>query len=347
MRRLEKAEGQTTSAAILKAELVCPTKLETAGGPILVSISGGADSDIVMDLVERFKGDADIKYVWFDTGLEYEATKRHLPYLEERYGVEIEQMKAVVPIPKACKEHGAPFLSKEDSQCIAQLQRHGFNWAEDTYDELLIRFPGAASGLKWWCGIKGKSILRHAYLKEFMIENPPKFLISGYCCEGAKKLPAVHAIKKYSAVLDITGVRQCENGQRATANKSCFSPASNDHISRYRPIFFFTDDDKRDYGTEHGIIHSDRYAKYGMKRTGCAGCPFGSDFEITLKTIQQYEPQLYKAANAIFGASYDYTRKYREYKARRKALEKMKRKDGATKEQTTFYDKEDANEKQA
>lgn len=50
------------------------------------------------------------------------------------------------------------------------------------------------------------------------------------------------------------------------------------------------------------------------KRTGCAGCPFGKDFENELKIIEEYEPKLYKAVNNIFGESYEYTRKFLEFR---------------------------------
>ena len=65
------------------------------------------------------------------------------------------------------------------------------------------------------------------------------------------------------------------------------------------------------------------YTEYGLKRTGCAGCPFGKDFEFELEVIQKYEPKLYKAVNNIFGDSYEYTRKYREfYKKKETELKK-------------------------
>lgn len=314
-----------TTEALHKAEIVCPTKLDTYG-TVLVSISGGSDSDIVLDLVERHKGNADVKYVWFDTGLEYEATKRHLPYLEQRYGIKIERIPAVVPIPISCKKKGVPFLSKDVSQKIYRLQSHGFKWEDRPFDELLKEYPKCKSALKWWCGDRRKSVTNHAYLKEFMIENPPDFLISDYCCTGAKKRTYKQAIKKYDAVLNLTGMRQAEGGVRATTIKSCFRPATDEHIAEYHPLFFFTDKDKRQYEQEHDIKHSDCYNVYGMKRTGCAACPFGSGFEKELETIKKHEPQLYKAANAIFGKSYEYTRKYREFKAQKKLEKKLKRK---------------------
>lgn len=59
-----------------------------------------------------------------------------------------------------------------------------------------------------------------------------------------------------------------------------------------------------------------------MKRGGCACCPFGRDFEQELEAAKKYEPKLYKAANLIFGDSYDYTRKYKDFCIQMKLKEK-------------------------
>lgn len=57
---------------------------------IACSVSGGADSDILVDICEKVKPHG-VHYVWFDTGLEYQATKEHLKYLEDHYGITIER----------------------------------------------------------------------------------------------------------------------------------------------------------------------------------------------------------------------------------------------------------------
>ena len=57
---------------------------------IACSVSGGADSDILVDICEKVKPHS-VQYVWFDTGIEYQATKEHLKYLEEHYGITIER----------------------------------------------------------------------------------------------------------------------------------------------------------------------------------------------------------------------------------------------------------------
>lgn len=58
---------------------------------ILCSISGGSDSDVMLDIITRVDREKKVKYIWFNTGLEYEATKKHLDYLEQKYGIKLER----------------------------------------------------------------------------------------------------------------------------------------------------------------------------------------------------------------------------------------------------------------
>lgn len=288
---------------------------------ILCTISGGSDSDIVLDLCEQFDESKKITYVYFDTGLEFEATKRHLNYLEERYGVTIHRVRAEKPIPVCCKIYGQPFISKQVSEWIERLQKHNFTWEDKPFDELYSEYPECKAALRWWCNdfertTEGKessfNIGYHAYLKDFMIENPPSFKISNKCCYYAKKRLARAYIKKGEYTLNIYGVRKSEGGARRSAYKSCFSSSDKD-CDEYRPIFWFLKDTKKEYEEHYGIVHSDCYTQYGLKRTGCAGCPYGRNFEDELKSMEIYEPQLFKAVNNIFYDSYDYTKKYRSF----------------------------------
>ena len=50
----------------------------------ICSISGGSDSDIVLDLIHKIDDDKKVTYLWIDTGLEYTATKDHLNDLEQK-----------------------------------------------------------------------------------------------------------------------------------------------------------------------------------------------------------------------------------------------------------------------
>lgn len=286
----------------------------------LCSVSGGSDSDIMIHLLETIRNGRSVQYLFFDTGIEYRATHLHLDALEDFYNIKIERLKAKVPVPVGCAKYGQPFLSKRVSEYIYRLQRHGFQWEDEPFNVLYERYPKCKMALSWWCNEwGGKSrfnINKDKYLKEFIIASPPTFKISQRCCNGAKKQTSNVGDNLFNPDLKIIGIRQAEGGARSTAYHNCgFENYRYPGAIDYRPLFFWSDAEKERYKRHYHIGYSDAYENYGLKRTGCAGCPFGSKFENELEVIQKYEPHLYKAVNNIFGDSYEYTRRYREFKA--------------------------------
>lgn len=282
---------------------------------VVCTISGGSDSDVMLDIVWRCDKDNKVEYVWFDTGIEYQATKEHLKYLEKKYCIKILTYKAKKPIPKCCKEYGQPFISKHVSEMMSRLIRHNFKWEDKTFDELYAEYPKCKIALLWWTNSNISdqfNIRKNKFLKEFIIQNPPTLTISNKCCHYGKKKVIHDLIKENNYDLNIFGVRRAEGGARVTAYKSCFD--EKDDCDNYRPLFWYRDSDKDDYMDAYAIENSKCYTEYGLLRTGCAGCPYGRDFENELEVIKQYEPKLYKAVNYIFGDSYEYTRKYREFR---------------------------------
>lgn len=89
---------------------------------IMCSISGGYDSDIMLDMLERCGGHGKVTYIFNNTKLEYDATRRHLEYLEERYEIKIERTEPKKSIPTCVRECGTPFWSKYVSGMISRLQ---------------------------------------------------------------------------------------------------------------------------------------------------------------------------------------------------------------------------------
>ena len=289
---------------------------------IMVSISGGSDSDIMLDLIEMVRQPGvEVTYVFFYTGLEYEATKRHLKYLEEKYKISIEWVKPMKPIPKCAMENGQPFLSKHVSEMIMRLQKHNFKWEDEPFDVLYKRYPKCKSALWWWCGegTMATSIHRNKCLKEFIMAFPPTFKISSRCCHYAKKKPLENQLKQNNYDLNVSGIRRCEGGIRQVTYKSCFDRSLSGPDS-YRPLFWFTNEDKAIYKEHYGIKHSDCYEIWGMTRTGCSGCPFGRDFNVELDLANKYEPKFSAASKAVFSDSYAYTNEYKE--CRRKKEQK-------------------------
>lgn len=298
---------------------------------IHVAVSGGSDSDTMLDAFHRLDFENKITYVYYDTGLEYEATKRHIRELEEKYQIKIERVPPIMPIPTCCREYGVPFWSKQVSEYIYRLQRHNFQWEDEPFDVLYKRYPNCKSALQWWCNNHPKrdngresslNIAYIPYLKEYIIANPPP-PISAKCCLKAKKEPSDKYEKEHNFDLSCAGVRKAEKGYRATAYKTCHSFASISSIATYRPLFWLTDSDKRAYKEHYGLKYSDCYEVWGMKRTGCPGCPYGKEFEQELELMQKYEPKFYRAALKIFGASYEYTRGYLRFREEMKQKQKQ------------------------
>ena len=206
-----------------------------------------------------------------------------------------------------------------------RLQKHNFQWREDgwkSYQALIQKYPRCQSALHWWCNLNKSdkfNIRNNKWLKEYLIAYPPDFDISNKCCWYAKKDVLHKLLEEGGYDLNIFGVRKAEGGARATAYKNCFT--ENDGAAdSYRPLFFYKDSDKEEYVEAYCIENSACYTEYGLKRTGCPGCPYGRDFEYELKVIAEYEPKFYKAVMYIFGQAYEYTRGYREFQKKMEGM---------------------------
>ncbi len=309
----------------------------------ICSYSGGSDSDILLDIIERTRAMipgyfSPVKYVFFNTGLEMKATKDHVKEVAKKYGVEIEEARPKKNIVKATRECGVPFLSKIVSNAMETVQKkevplsikEEYDSAEDKqakYKELCERYPNAKTAINFICCCNSKGEPRpeiqlvigsNKWLYEYMRDNPPTFQMSAKCCDYCKKQLAHSVQKGYDMV--ITGERRDEGGMRSVPkvfddpNETMCFYSQGDQF-RLRPLFFVSDKDKVWYKERYGIRYSDAYEVYGLKRTGCCGCAISSKAVEDLEKIRPYEPNLVKAAWNVFGESYRYRQGYNEYKA--------------------------------
>lgn len=316
----------------------------------ILSYSGGSDSDILIDVVERARevfSLPPVKYVFFNTGLEMKATKDHVKATAEKYGVEIQEVRPKVNIVRASRTYGIPFVSKIMSAGLSEWQKKGvpLSIAEE-YDkakdktairkELKQRYPGCESLINFLCCCNGTGeprpniqlvINSSKYMRDFIGEFPPDFQISAKCCDYCKKQIAHKVQKDYEMI--ITGERRAEGGMRSVPRKDntslCFTETSSGQY-RLRPLYYVTDADKDWYKEYYGIRYSDAYQVYGLTRTGCCGCPISYKAVEDLEKIRPYEPNLVKAAWNIFGKSYRYREQYNAYKAGRMAQERERAK---------------------
>lgn len=315
----------------------------------ICSYSGGADSDIMIDIIERTRetfGLPPIKYVFFNTGLEMKATKDHVKEVSAKYGVEIEEVRPEISIIQSARIHGIPFVSKIMSSGLSEWQKKGiplsvaeeYDQAEDKAakrKELKERYPKCESVINFLCCCNSAGeprpniqlvINSSKYMRDFIGDYPPDFKISAKCCDYCKKNIAYKVQKGYDMV--ITGERRDEGGMRSVPRKDCttmcFTETANGQY-RLRPLYYVSDSDKAWYKEQYNIKYSDAYEVYGLTRTGCCGCPISYKAVEDLEKIRPYEPNVVKAAWNIFGKSYEYRKKYNEYKKNRREIEKTQK----------------------
>lgn len=314
----------------------------------ICSYSGGSDSDIMIHLIERTRelfSLPPIKYVFFNTGLEMKAIKEHVKETGEKYGIEIEERRPKVNIIQATRKYGLPFVSKIMSAGLEEWQKKGIPLSiaeeyENAADkaakrkELKERYPKCESVINFLCCCNAAGeprpniqlvINSSKYMRDFIGEYPPDFKISAKCCDYCKKQVAHNVQKDYEMI--VTGERRDEGGMRSVPRKDsssmCFAETASGQY-RLRPLYYVSDKDKEWYKNFYGIKYSDAYEVYGLTRTGCCGCPISYKAVEDLEKIRPYEPNVVKAAWNIFGKSYEYRRKYNEYKEKRKREEEKK-----------------------
>ena len=162
----------------------------------ICSYSGGADSDILIDLIERTREIFNlppVKYAFFNTGLEMQATKDHVKETAEKYGVEIQTYRPKVNIVMAARTYGIPFVSKIMSAGLSEWQKKGVPLSvaeeyENAKDkaakrrELKERYPKCESLLNFLCCCNSAGeprpniqlvINSSKYMRDFIDECPP------------------------------------------------------------------------------------------------------------------------------------------------------------------------------
>lgn len=258
---------------------------------ISISVSGGSDSDCIVHLICTYFPEYldKCKFVFVNTGLEYDATKRHLCDLEAKYGIQIDRIRGM-SVVTVCRKYGFPIISKMKSHMLGQYV-DGKKWPVDyIFGDKINTF----NSFNFTEGQKQLAL----YLKENNIK------VSRECCTYSKKKPLSDYQTEHHIDLIVTGERKAEGGQRAIAHESCFEEHKNGE-HKYMPLWWWSNETKRIFKETEGIRYSDCYEVYGMKRTGCCGCPFSINIADDLQAMYRYEPMLYRACMAVFGQSYE------------------------------------------
>jgi 3'-phosphoadenosine 5'-phosphosulfate sulfotransferase (PAPS reductase)/FAD synthetase len=88
-------------------------------GDVYVSFSGGKDSTVLVDIVEKM-GCKDIPLVFVDTGLEYPEIREFV----KGYGDRVTWLKPKLTFKQVIEKYGYPFISKEVSECVQGARKY-------------------------------------------------------------------------------------------------------------------------------------------------------------------------------------------------------------------------------
>lgn len=309
---------------------------DRTGGNIYLSFSGGKDSTVVGELIKMANLPKEIPFVFSDTGIEFDATKR---FVKEYDYPNVVIVKPRKPWAKVLKDNGTPVISKLKSEAIKTYR----NAIDDPLST--SRSRQLIGGVAEKGGEVGTIRTRYALAnKHFNFLHPDlEYKIANQCCNYMKKLPFTDFEKMSGVDGAFSGVRTAEGGVRAITYNSCvkYKRKHNKEFLLSMPIIDWSNEMVDHFIEKYNVPVSDAYNVYKLDRTGCVGCPFAGDsLYHELKMTREHEPLRYKATMKWLGTAYmdmghqfdfdeDYMEKFREREVinegrRKEMLEKFK-----------------------
>lgn len=243
-----------------------------------MSRSGGKDSDVLGDIVQRLY--PDVPQVFIDTGLEWMSVQKH--------GKEVSDviLRPSMNFVQVIQKYGYPVMSKEVAQRVYEAR-------QNPTGKIMERFGDCEHNRKY----PSFSMERYAWL----LDAP--FKISHKCCEINKKRPA-KKYEKETGFKPIVATMASESRLRKSdwLRHGCNAFDAKRPMSK--PLSFWTEQDVLQYIRENNLKIADVYGDIvehdgclcttGANRTGCIWCLFGirqdSDRLIRLKEL---EPKRY------------------------------------------------------
>ena len=232
-------------------------------GQVSVSISGGKDSAILLDLARRCF--PDIEAVYVNTGLDFPEVRS--------FAMDTPNVTVLQPrtrFDEVVREHGWCFPSKDVAHTI-YYARKGSKWA-------IARLNGVNAD-----GTPSKYRQSHYVKWAYLVDAP--FKISANCCGIMKEAP-LEKYERESGKRPIVGTMAVESERRRHAwlQTGCNNFDSKHPVSK--PLSFWTNQDALRYildykipiASVYGDIVEDKkgqLATTGEQRTGCCFCPVG------------------------------------------------------------------------
>lgn len=217
----------------------------------VISVSGGKDSTVTAAIAIARVGKENCRFIFCDTGNENQIVYEYLEYLEQRFGIKIDRLKA---------DFSARIMAKR--KFIANDQRKGrrngrkIRWSNKAKRTALAVLYPTGNPFFDLCMWKGRFPSRKAqFCTEFLKRN----LAVAYQME---------LIDQGYNVISWQGVRRDESLSRRDAKKSeRLIPG----MYAFRPIVDWTAEDVFAYHREYDIKPNPLYLM-GMSRVGCMPC---------------------------------------------------------------------------
>jgi len=217
----------------------------------IVSVSGGKDSTVTLSIAIDRVGEENVRAIYCDTGNENPIVYEYLDYLEERFGIKIDRLKA---------DFSSRVLAKR--QFIANDQRKGrrngrkIRWSNKAKRRALAVLYPSGNPFLDLCMWKGRFPSRKA-----------QFCTSDLKVEMATAFQ--HAlIEEGFNVVSWQGVRRDESRNRMNAKKM---ERLTEGIYAFRPLVEWTAKQVFQYHDDHNITPNPLYS-LGMSRVGCMPC---------------------------------------------------------------------------
>lgn len=259
---------------------------------VYVSFSGGKDSTVLLHIVREMY--PDVPGVFVDTGLEYPEIRSFV-----RTFPNIVWLKPKKNFRQVISDYGYPFIGKEVSQTIYEVQRAISN-GKDAPKYRMSKLNGTAVNKH-----TGEPSAYNIPQYKFLLDSP--FFFSHKCCDEMKKKPS-KLYEKETMRVPILATMACESRLRTQKWLKSGCNAWDTKRVQSAPMSFWTEQDVLNYikrndieiASVYGNIVVDddeqvegqmslndlgiseepqRLKTTGCSRTGCMFCGFGCHME--------------------------------------------------------------------
>lgn len=233
-------------------------------GKVVVSISGGKDSTVLLHRVRMLY--PDVPAVFSDTGLEYPSLKEFVGNIPNLHVI-----RPKLSFKQVIAKYGYPVISKPQAMAIRKIRTQ--NLSEKYRNKLLYGDEKGTAGMlskKW----------------HYLLGAP--FHCSEMCCDVIKKRP-LKAFSKKTGLMPYTGVMASESVNRQSNYLKTGCNAFKLKEPKSMPLGFWTEQDILEYIRKYDLpiapVYGDIVEKNGKlittgeKRTGCMWCLFGVHLE--------------------------------------------------------------------